>query len=1079
MLPSPLQIPEEEPRGASSSADPSSGTTTTSSQRVVRPLFLTHAAELSAADLSGSLQNYLSHASPAAPPGVTATEALIDPNLREKIGRALQAYIASASAAALDLLRAMDEEPDRAAELAAAADAASGPPAVAATSSTTTRARTSSSSSSAAFGTGTTGIGPSPSPPSPPPPPALPSREEQLLWGLLMGTLRHEEEEQLAVEWWTDREAQLVVEAHARSRRIARAQHQQQMQQVTRAILRPTNGLNGPNGVGRLLSSSSSSSRQGPHFSSGDFSRPGIDGLRSPSHFLTGSSAMHAARGALLHALAVKEEELRQLRAGRLLSQLALRTALENQRARERLQTHGISQSSTSSSNAPPSSSAAAIEPMCRRFVLSVLDSALSNAGVLARQDRILRDLRWSLAKARRLQHLVANGSIDRPPEERPTWISAVSKPTLMPPLPHADTTTFLVVEPEEPGAFRKASTPIVSPSATRRRLLGEDGPMNGGGGTRQTRHASLSAEEVAAAAAAAAEEEEALLLMEVPTTRPDDAPSLFNLPAAIASTSVSGGIILPERDVRPGRGWTDPRYSPVEFDEAAHEAARDKGLTVAYPPTLPPRQRRVMKAPLHASGGPFDGAPFLMRARTRPTSATDDDPWEDDDTDGSRASSPLEVASLRAKGLLGMPREIGEDEETRAAIDSWLALQARDAAAAAARRQRAAAAAPRDDDEDVLFGLAGGRDDRQHGTGRGVAAPLALESEEPSLLGSPPGLRLAPALIDEWAHFVRGLDVSAQAARVQAAGGSPSPSPAAASLSVSGPSRDPTNKSRPREPSANERFALAATASANPFADIPPKHLPRGAYHGCTLAQPHPDKEPDVNSYMAHTSRVLESRARKLAASGDGGATLRTLRAQTASFARHFRPASNTWDWMPPPNAARELDDPAARLDALAAARRTQGQKQHAHSGGGGPKRPASAAFVIRRRSPPRRPATAASATAGSRTGSTDLSGSNGTVRLVGPTAPLSRRVSRRVSRRASTRSASSSDDEGGLAVATLDDLLRRSPQASPRATIKLLARTRATQDQVTNANERPASAAVITLQPRPPMQRPGTARS
>lgn len=438
-----------------------------------RPAFLASAASLSTGDLAASLQNYLSQS--GAPTDTTLTDAINDPRLREKISRTLQAFITAASDAALN--------GDEAAAAAAVASSRSN------------------------------GVVAS----QPAPPVASVCHEEKLLWGLLVGTLASRDEEQLCIEWWADREKQIYSQAAARQRSAQQPAQQAVQQQHARAhqaaqtapSAYPHAGASSsPPAPAAVSPAVAPASRPSERQTTQQRSRataaaaataPTPAPAPSPPICVPGSaSASHAVRGCLLTRLHVAQEELRQLKAAKLLNEMALRQQIEAQQQaqwaahmqaqrqqpqHDRNDTAYIIQRGKRSAIAPtgpsafpppsaavpapvaPVASVSSIEPMCRRFVYSLLSSALQNRAVIARQDRTIADLRWALAKARRIRQLTHNGSINRPASARPTWVSAVSVPTPMPRQLHDGTLVdFLAIDPAPPTS--RHTRPMLMPAA-------------------------------------------------------------------------------------------------------------------------------------------------------------------------------------------------------------------------------------------------------------------------------------------------------------------------------------------------------------------------------------------------------------------------------------------------------------------------------------------------------------------------------------------------------------------------------------------------------------------------------------
>jgi hypothetical protein len=803
-----------------------------------RPAFLTNAAEASAADLSSSLQNYLRLQTETPAGGVTATEALIDPHLREKISKALQAYIQASSQAAVEALQRME-----------------------------------------------------PTPPAPgvlvPSTPPVPSREEELLWGLLLGCLRNEEEEQLAIEWWADREKQLIAEQTARQRKSEEASGKGALHQQLAAMVRRYS----PDMVSRHLDD---------HMAS------------TAMHALAGSSGAHAARGRLLNALARKQEELRQLKAGHLLATLALKAAHEMKRLQQieqhreivaRAHHHHKNNSSPRSGRRHiqptpiPNVALSPVEPMCRRFVLAVVASALANAGILARQDRIISDLRWSIKKAKRVRELTKNGSINRPPEARPEWISSVSQPSQMPRLTSEDSLHWLVTEADSEPA---------------RMILEQHGktPEERVQDRERTKEKSQSLWKKLKAASPHVAAEAAVQTAKQPPKK-----SLVSVVLSVANKMVveysedeeeegpkeeekenSSTVIPAGTTDRPGRGFSDPLYTPQPFSaRALEDQKRRLGEHVNIAP---------MSQVLSAT------SPRKVIKLVRPPSAS---------------LTPLPAS---------LPPMEAETHDMRRAVEIWQGVRLRDEAGKAEKTLARRGSTVTLDDP------------LNHMSQRYSSTPLhpyspytavypidspSLDTshmpvEEISLLGAPPPLFVGPGVVDEWSLFVSHLDQAAarslkRSKKAEAEGLSTRAGLTLAREEVESsadkhsllvriedkPSKDPTGKAKPPPRTPAEVFAAGAVRGAHAVATIPSKHLPRSAYHGCTPDQPHFDREPDMNKAMQERAKQLSKRARALAAV-DGGRTLNLVLTSCSTFDAHFHPGTNSLDWLPidPTNPSR-----------------------------------------------------------------------------------------------------------------------------------------------------------------------------
>ena len=885
-----------------------------------RPPFLSSAALLSTTDLSASLHNFLLQC--GAPSSTTLTDALTDPNLREKISRTLQAFITKATEAAM-------HEDDAATAIV---------PASASRSSVLPASQ-----------------------------PQV-SQEEKLLWGLLVGTLASAEEEQLCIEWWSDREKQLYSQVVARQRKEQQRAQQNLLQQHARAhqaALASAGLASSPRAREAAASSSSSS-----HFvlarrnsipivagAAAVMPMPAASQASSPSNrppmlrqasrsvrvSATGplliaaaaphpppaapaaapaaaplkpaalsASESHALRGSILTRLSLAQEELRQLKAAKFLNELALRQQLEMQhQAQLAAQNHAQRQAmqaaqaqqdmayiiqkgnrlapTPQAAPAPvpaPSaatvallSSASSIEPMCRRFVYSLLSSALQNRAVLARQDRTISDLRWALAKARRIRHLTHNGSINRPASARPTWISAVSVPTPMPRQLHDGTLVdFLVVEPD----------PQIEAEQRRARNKQQQQQQRAQSAQVQRRMGSTS------------------------SAAPDD------------SSSVASDDSLVSPVHRTGRGFVDPFYRPAPFDAEAVESAAREGTLPLHPPPEPPsgEEQRLIKFSMPNAGAASDAGTHAHSHASLSSSSY------------LPAAPDLFAPALALEGAVwldelssrgGGDKGNLESEEMRRALLHYEAVQ---------QDQR-------------------GKERRasmQPAASGGKSLPR-LRPPDASLLGAPPPLHLSPEVIAElqhpllqsqtaaqtaqWGEFVRSLDHSTNAA---------------SGASASSAASDPTGRSTGPPLSTSQRYAaITAALPVLSLDDIPSRLLPRREYQGLSLARPHPDRQPDANAAIRDRERALVARARR------AGLDAQFLRTQRSDFVDHFAPGNNSFEYRP---WGAETDSG----EGNAAARKCAAHcVTHTHSHGAaddGEGRPGSATTVRSRSLVPRPPA-------------------------------------------------------------------------------------------------------------------------
>jgi len=252
---------------------------------------------------------------------------------------------------------------------------------------------------------------------------------ERLLWGLLLDSLRSEEEERLVIEWWREREKQLyTIQAEKRRRRQYKSQQETMrmsngskinMQQVSsEPIVVPPLSMLNFNGGNKSAAAGGGSSVSAPNAGSNSTS----------SNSSSSSMQLHAQRGAILNKLQIVEEEVRQLKTAQLLNALLLR---------QKQYAPSTSDPPSNASSVPNTNISlhplSPIEPVCRRFVYALLSAALDNHLTLLKQDETIRSLHWEIAKVKRIRFLTHNGSINRPPSMRPAWESSVSIPTPMP----------------------------------------------------------------------------------------------------------------------------------------------------------------------------------------------------------------------------------------------------------------------------------------------------------------------------------------------------------------------------------------------------------------------------------------------------------------------------------------------------------------------------------------------------------------------------------------------------------------------------------------------------------------------